>query len=65
MLPELEQVVRLGVQEVRLRRGRHEKQMFLFMAVVLGVQVPVAGSGKGLRQRQLRRGRQALVVDVC
>ena len=65
VLPEIEQLVRLGVQEVRLRRGLKEKQMFLFMAVVVGGQVPVARSGRGLRQRELRRGRQALVVDVC
>ena len=65
LLPEIEQLVRLGVQELRLRRGRKEKQMFLSMAVVVGGQVPVARSGRGLRQRVLRRGRQALVVDVC
>ena len=65
VLPEIEQLVRLGVQELRLRRGRKEKQMFLSMAVVVGGQVPVVRSGRGLRQRVLRRGRQALVVDVC
>ena len=47
VLPEIEQLVRLGVRELRLG------------------QVPVARSGRGLRQRVLRRGRQALVVDVC